>query len=379
MKVEKRKNKPIRIVVTGGHLDPAIAVIEELKKRGTARGGLELHWIGQSTSLRGEKTPSVEAMTIKRRGIPFYDLFTGKLYRTGPGDWLKIPLGFFHALYLLSRIRPGLVVSFGGYLAAPVVLAAFVLGIPSVTHEQTVVSGWANRFIALFAKRIFVSWPESLKYFPRRKTVLTGNPLRRAVFEKRTKRFHFRNDLPVIYVTGGKRGAHVINEAVREALSRFLEKYNLIHQTGSSEVFQDYQKLVLLRNQLPPRLRNRYLIRGYFGEKEIGSVFRAASAVVGRSGANIVTELAALGKPAVLIPIPWVSHQEQLKNAQMLARLGAALILPQDRLSSETLLEALEKLFQDYPRYREGAVKAKRLVDLSAATKIADEVVRLID
>ncbi|MDP1710552.1 MAG: UDP-N-acetylglucosamine--N-acetylmuramyl-(pentapeptide) pyrophosphoryl-undecaprenol N-acetylglucosamine transferase, partial [candidate division WWE3 bacterium] len=301
----------VRIVVTGGHHDPAIAVIEELQKR----GNFKFYWIGHRYSLRGEKTESAEYKTITRLGIRFFDLRTGKLYRSGVAELIKIPLGLAHAFYLLGKIRPRLVLSFGGYLAAPVVLAAFVLRIPVATHEQTVVFGWANRLISFFAKRIFVSWRSSLKYFPSQKTVLTGNPIRRAVFEERTKRFRFRNDLPVVYVTGGKQGSHVINEAVRGALSQFLGKYNLIHQTGSSEVFQDYQKLSLLKSQLPKKLQDRYIIQEYFGLDEIGAVYAASTLVVGRAGANTVTELAALGKPAILIPIPWVSRREQFRNA----------------------------------------------------------------
>lgn len=369
------KSKSKRIVITGGHHTPALPVIEELKKR----GDFEFYWFGHQTSLHGEGTTSVEMKTVKKLGIPFYDLRAGKLYKTGFGEWVKIPLGFFRAFYFLLKVRPDLVFSFGGYLAAPVVLAAFILRIPSVTHEQTVASGWANQLVARFAKRVFVSWEQSLTHFPPKKTVLTGNPLRPVIFEKKTNRFRFRGDLPVVYITGGKQGAHVINEAVRAALSRFLEAYNVIHQTGSSEVFQDYQKLVLLRDQLPKNLQSHYIIQEYFGENEIGAVFASADIVVGRSGANTVSELAALGKPAVLIPIPWVSHQEQFKNAQLLADLGGAIILPQDRLTSAALYESIDQIASDFPRYRRLAAEAKEMVDLNAASKIAEEVTHLLN
>lgn len=366
---------PVKILFTGGHHDPALAVMEELKKRGNFR----LYWIGHRFSLRGEKTESVEFRTIAKQGIPFYDLQTGKIYKTGLGEWLKVPLGFLQSLFILSKIRPRLVVSFGGYLAAPVVLAAFLLGIPAVTHEQTVVFGWANRFISLFAKKVFVSWKSSLVYFPRRKSVLTGNPIRKAVFEEKTTRFRFRNPLPVIYVTGGKQGSHVINEAVRSALSKFLDKYNLIHQTGSSEIFQDYSKLTLLKSQLPRNLKERYIVQEYFGLEEIGSAYAAAALVVGRAGANTVTELAALGKPAILIPIPWVSRREQFRNAQILAENGAALVLAEEELSARSLLAAIDAMLKNLPKYRKAAAKLPHLVDRQASAKIADEIVRLIN
>ncbi|MDP2735307.1 MAG: UDP-N-acetylglucosamine--N-acetylmuramyl-(pentapeptide) pyrophosphoryl-undecaprenol N-acetylglucosamine transferase, partial [bacterium] len=327
----------------------------------------------------GEPTVSVEKRTISRMGIPFYNLRTGRLYRSGLMDLVKIPWGLLHAFYLLLKIRPRLVVSFGGYLAAPVVLMAFVLRIPSVTHEQTAVSGWANRLIARFSKKVFVSWKESLKNFPKNKTVLTGNPLRAAIFNSRTPRFRFKNDQPTVYVTGGKQGAHVINEAVRLALSQFLERFNLIHQTGSSQAYQDYQKLILLKNQLPAKVKKNYLVQEYFGEEEIGAVLNSADVVVGRSGANTVYELAALGKPAVLIPIPWASHNEQFRNAQILAEAGAAVILLQDSLSSASLLEALESVLGNYKKFRRAAEAAKKIVRRDAAERIAEEISAMLD
>ena len=368
------KEKQVSILITGGHHDPAVAVIGALRERGKFR----FFWIGHRYSLSGERTESVEFKTITRLGIPFYHLRTGKIYRSSLWELWKLPLGFFHALYLLMRVRPRIVISFGGYLAAPVVLAAYFLRIPVVTHEQTVVFGWANRLISLFARRIFISWKSSAKYFPPRKTILTGNPVRSEVFEERTKRFRFRNSLPTVYVTGGKQGSHVINEAVRGSLSQFLENYNLIHQTGSSARFQDYQKLSILKDQLPSKLQNRYILQEYFGLEEIGAVYAGAGVVVGRAGANTVTELAALGKPAILIPIPWVSRREQFLNAQILAERGAAVVLEEEQLSSRLLLQTLKAVFQNIKGYQKAAEEAQIITNPRAAHRIADEIIRLL-
>ena len=362
-----RGENPVKIVVTGGHHTPALAVMAELKKR----GNFQFHFIGHTTS--------VEKRTIERLKIPFYNLKTGKLYKSGVGELLKIPFGFFQALGLLLKIRPKLIISFGGYLAAPVVLAGFILRIPAVTHEQTVVSGWANRFSARLARKIFVSWEESLKFFHKEKTVLTGNPLREEIFNPVGKKISLGRDLPTVYLTGGKQGSHVLNEVVRTALSQFLEKYNFIHQTGSASVFQDYQKLILLKRQLPKLLQKRYIVQEYFGEEEIGAVLQAADVVVGRSGANTVSELAALGKPAVLVPIPWVSHNEQEENAKILADRGAALILSQKELSASRLLAALEEIFRNFEEFKTNAQKAKELIRPDAASRIASEILAMLD
>lgn len=362
------KQSKIKIAVTGGHHTPALAVIEKLKER----GNFNFYWMGWTTQT--------EYRAIKKLDIPLLNLQAGKIYRTySLRELARLALGFFHALYLLVKIRPRLIISFGGYLAAPVVLAGFLMRIPTVTHEQTVVAGWANRLISFFAKKIFVSWEQSMRFFSESKAVLTGNPVRRAVFEVRTTRFRFPERLSTIYVTGGKQGSHVINETVRRALSEFLSRYNVIHQTGSSEVYRDYQKILVLRDQLPKKLARRYLVQEYFGEDEIGAVFKAADLVIARAGANTVVELAALGKPAILIPIPWVSHNEQMENAKLLERAGLAIILPQERLSSSNLLKEVERMIGDLERYQERGREARKLINLSAADKIVDEIVKMVN
>jgi UDP-N-acetylglucosamine--N-acetylmuramyl-(pentapeptide) pyrophosphoryl-undecaprenol N-acetylglucosamine transferase len=369
------ENKPIRVVVTGGHYTPALAVIEALGKR----GNFEFRWVGHRYSFADRQKVSPEYRAVTKIGIPFHDLRAGKLYGIHSlKKLIEVPMGVFYALHLLLKIRPRLIISFGGYLAAPVVLAGFFLRIPAVTHEQTAVSGWANRFIGRLAKKVFISWKQSAQFFPSGKVVLTGNPLREAIFKTGGKHFHFPDRLTTVYVTGGKQGAHVINETVRNSLSEILERYNLIHQIGDASEYRDYQRIMMLKGQLPSRLRRRYVARAYFGEDEIGAVYKAADIVVGRAGANTVTEVAALGKPAILIPIPWVSHDEQTKNAQLLEKLGSAIIIPQEKLSPDSLLGALKKIAGGLERYRRKAEEAREFVDLSAADKIAEEVMLLL-
>jgi UDP-N-acetylglucosamine--N-acetylmuramyl-(pentapeptide) pyrophosphoryl-undecaprenol N-acetylglucosamine transferase len=367
--------KPVRLVITGGHHTPALAVIEALQRR----NGFQFYWIGHRHAFADPGSDSLEYKAVTKMGIPFFDLRAGKLYRISAlRELSRVPLGFFHAFYFLLKVRPKLIISFGGYLAAPVVLAGIFLGIPAVTHEQTVVSGWANRFIGWLAKKVFISWKQSKSLFPKGKSVLTGNPLRKAVFEARRKRFRFSEDLPTIYITGGKQGAHIINETVRRSLSELLEKYNIIHQTGSTGEYRDYQRIMVLRSQLPKHLAKRYIVQEFFGENEIGAVYREADIVVGRAGANTVTELAALGKPAILVPIPWASHDEQVKNARFLEKAGLASILSQEKLSPDTLLGVLEKMIADLGSYREKGEEVKKLVDRSAADNIAGEIMRLV-
>jgi len=356
-----------KVVIVGGHHTPALAVVDALAPK------FEVLWIGHKYSMWGDENVSAEYQEVTRRGIPFYGLKAGKLYKTfHPLKLLRLPFGFLQAFYYLVKSRPQLIVSFGGYLAPPVVIAGWLLGIPSVTHEQTVTGGWANRLVARFAKKIFVSWEESLKYFPENKTVVTGNPLRRSIFEVKKPLNPIPSPLnPTIYVTGGKQGSHIINEVVKGALPELLKKYNVIHQCGRSSVHDDYSELKNLRSE-------KYVLRDYFTEEEIGAVFAACDLVISRAGANIVYELAALGKPAILIPIPWVSHDEQMKNAQILATAGSAVILEEKDLSAESILLHSDILLSDLEKYQQGGKRAKKLIRPDAAERIAEEILNLL-
>jgi UDP-N-acetylglucosamine--N-acetylmuramyl-(pentapeptide) pyrophosphoryl-undecaprenol N-acetylglucosamine transferase len=363
-----------KIVFVGGHHTPALAVLDALITNYQLLI-TNFSWFGHKYSMWGDKNVSAEYQEVTGRGIPFYDLKAGKIYRTfHPLKLLRLPFGFLQAFYYLVKIRPQLIISFGGYLAPPVVSAGWLLRIPAVTHEQTVEGGWANRLVAKFAKKIFVTWEESLKYFPKEKAIVTGNPVRRSIFQVKNPLDSLSPLNPTIYITGGKQGSHTINVVAKLALPELLKKYNVIHQCGRSSVFNDYETLTSLTTHIPSNLRSRYLLRDYFSEEEIGSVFAAADVVISRAGANIVYELAALGKPAILIPIPWVSHNEQYKNAQILVDAGSAVILEEKDLSADSLALHSAEVFDDLEKFKEGGRRAQKLVRLDAAEKIAEEI-----
>ena len=170
------------LVITGGHHTGALEVAKSF-----SASGVPVVWFGHRHSLWGDPSDSAEYREVTAAGIPFYDLWAGKFYRTlNPLKLIRIPYGFLQAFHYLITLKPSGIVSFGGYLAVPTVICGWLLGIPSVTHEQTVVGGWANRLIALFAQKIAVSWPESLKYYPQHKTILTGLPLRPEILKMKS-------------------------------------------------------------------------------------------------------------------------------------------------------------------------------------------------
>jgi len=370
-----------RILITGGHLSPALAVISELQKR----SDWEIFFVGRKYPLEGDKAISLEWQTIKKLGIPFFELKTGRLQRRLTRQTIlsliKIPWGFVQAFFLVKKIKPEVILSFGGYIALPIAVAGWLLKIPIVTHEQTVTSGLANKFIALLAKKTCVSWSETVKQFPEDKAVLTGNPVRNEVFSFQFSVFSrkfSKEKLPLIYITGGSLGAHSINEIVRQILPQLLIKYRVVHQCGESSVYQDYKTLHATRYTLHAKLRRRYYLTKFIGLEEIGWVLNNADLIISRAGANTVTELLALAKPAILIPLPWAGEGEQKKNAQTLKNLGSAEILSQEKLSGQSLSQCIESLIQNIEKYKRKAEKGKKLVKLDAAKKIVDILERLV-
>ncbi|HSX57651.1 MAG TPA: UDP-N-acetylglucosamine--N-acetylmuramyl-(pentapeptide) pyrophosphoryl-undecaprenol N-acetylglucosamine transferase [Candidatus Saccharimonadales bacterium] len=364
-----------KIIVTGGHLTPALATIEELQKNPE----VEIVFIGRSRSTEGDKAASAESVVIPNLGIKFYSITPGRIQRrfTRYTLWSigKIPIGVFQALGILSKERPSAILSFGSYVAAPVVFAGWVLGVPIITHEQTLNPGLSNKFVSRFAKKIAVSWEESLDHFPKSKAVLTGNPIRAELLNLSKK----RAARPTIYITGGNQGAHIINEMVLEILHELLEKYNVVHQSGTSQTYKDFETLTAFATQLPPKLAGRYKLGTWFDSRDSVEIFSAASLVVGRSGANTVAEAMALAIPAVFIPLPIAAKNEQMKNAQVMEKLGAAVILPQERLTPKRLLAAINLVMHDYKKYQSSAKSGRRNLNLDAAKILARETLKLVN
>jgi len=356
-----------KIVITGGVLTPALAVIDEL----TRRGGWEIYYLGRKYTMEGGKTISVESIIIPERGVNFIPFSPGRLQRrftrhTVP-SLLRVPLGFFQAFWLVRKIKPEVILSFGGYVSVPVVMAGWLLRVPILTHEQTVVFGLASKINTFFAKKVAVSFPQSLAHFSKSKGVLTGNPIRKEVFKVQEPAFKIESSLPLIYVTGGNQGSHVINISLLEILPKLLEKYMIIHQSGD----RDYESL----NQ---QSRKNYFLVPFIDSQDIGWVLNKASLVVSRAGANTVCELAALGKPSLFIPIPWAYMDEQTKNAQMLVETGTAEILSQEKLSGNSLFEAINSMIGKLDTYQSHSEEAKKLVVYDASKKLVEELLKIL-
>jgi UDP-N-acetylglucosamine--N-acetylmuramyl-(pentapeptide) pyrophosphoryl-undecaprenol N-acetylglucosamine transferase len=367
----------MKIVVTGGHHTSALPVIKKLKEKVP---DVEILWVGHKYSMIHDSNPTLEYREITSLGIPFFELKAGKFYKTyNIGRLLKIPLGFFHAFYYLLKTKPDLILSFGGYLAAPVVIAGYFLRIPSLTHEQTVVAGYSNKLISKFAKKVMISWEESEKYFPKGKIVYTGIPLRESVFKISSDSFKVNNDILTIYISAGKTGSHLINDTVLKSLDDLLMFCNIIHQCGDNSVYSDFDKLESRYREIRDRVNGKYYLRKFVLEDEIGEAYMKADMLVSRSGAHTVSEIIALKKPSLLIPIPWVSHNEQYKNAQMVKSKGLAEIFDQDDMSSKNFVEQIKIFISNLSSYKLKDGGALKFLKNDSADLIVDEIIKVYE
>lgn len=360
----------MRVVVTGGgtggHTSAGLAVASALRA-----GGADIHWIGSRTGIEARRVPEAS--------IPFHPIPTGKLRRYW--DWQNVPdllwrapAGVVAAVGLLRRLGPALVFATGGFVALPASLGAAALRLPLVIHEQTSVPGLANRIAGRLARRIAVTFPGTGHSFPPERVVVTGNPLRPELAggarAQACSLFRLDGEAPIVYVTGGSLGSHAINRALGEILSELLEHCQVIHQCGDNPETGDRAWLSQCHRALPQLLQSRYVVVPYVGA-ELAHVYAAADLVIGRAGAGTVNECCHLGRPAIYIPLPGTSGDEQTANARLVESAGGAIALPQASLTGSVLLGAVTKLLHDRPALAAMAERARSLAVPDAADRIA--------
>ena len=356
----------MKIVVIGGHLTPALAVIEQLRDH-------DILYIGRKYALEGDKALSLEYRTMVSMNIKFQSITTGRLQRkftlmTIP-SLLKLPVGFIQSLFILRKFKPDRVVGFGGYVEIPVVFSAFFLRIPIVLHEQTLGAGLANKICSFLAKRICISWESSAKKFSRKKIVLTGNPIRKEIIQASSSKSEI-NEIPIIYITGGSLGSHSINVLVEKSLDELLKNFRIIHQTGDARQYGDFERLEEVRKGLENK--GNYLLKKFLNAKETAQVLQSADLVVSRAGMNTVTELLYLNKPCFLIPLPL--GREQKLNALFVKNAGLAEIANQDDLSPTIFTGIIESMIKNIDKYK---VKESLIIE-DAKRRIAEVVLHAV-
>ncbi|MEV0766414.1 UDP-N-acetylglucosamine--N-acetylmuramyl-(pentapeptide) pyrophosphoryl-undecaprenol N-acetylglucosamine transferase [Nocardia sp. NPDC050435] len=362
---------------TGGHVFPALAAARQLRE---TIAGVELLWIGQAASLEQRTAAgdsieftSVQVGKIRRSRNPL-----AMLNRANVIDMVRVPVGAVQAVRALSRFKPDVVLATGGFVAVPVGLAARLLRIPLVVHEQTVGLGLANRVLAKVATAVALTSQESIEELPSRaraRAVVTGNPIRAAIMDGDPARAlsEFGRDfdplLPTVYITGGAQGSQQINDVVAELLEWMLVRANVIHQAGPANVDELHRAAA----SLPDQLAARYQVVGFVSGDSVADVLALADVVISRSGAGTLAELTAVGRPALLLPLASSAGGEQATAAQLMARADAAVTVD-GPITTETVQAGLEVLLSDPARRRGIAANAAALGRPDAAKALAGVV-----
>jgi UDP-N-acetylglucosamine--N-acetylmuramyl-(pentapeptide) pyrophosphoryl-undecaprenol N-acetylglucosamine transferase len=313
----------MKILITGGHLTPALSFIDYVQDQHPQD---KLVFVGREFSQDALQQEAVEHYEVNKRGVPFI-VFSA--VRLGPVFFKQILansrvfyLSVKQARAILKKQRPLVLVSFGGYLAAPFALAAWAMRIPVITHEQTLTVGLANRLIGRLAKKIAISFPQTAQSLPAHKTVLTGNLLRAGVFKVRHPRPKWLPEkikLPLVLVMGGNQGSLTINKVIANTLPELLTDWTIIHQCGKPTDQHNYLEILEREKKRQPKnLQANYFIREWLDETDLFWIYNHAFCAISRSGANTTQELAAVKLPSVLIPLPHAHGDEQHKRVEPL-------------------------------------------------------------
>ncbi len=345
-----------KILITGGHLTPALAFIDYCQA--SHPDAFTFVFAGRQWAQKKDGQLSWEKTEISKRRVKFVNF---KAVKTGSFNLGAFSQSFQQASRLLQQEEISLVLSFGGYLALPFALAAKTLHIPVITHEQTQVLGRANRFIAAFADRLAVSFPDTTPLF-RRKTVVTGNPLRPAIFASQQKSPAWftvslaGRHLPLLYISGGSQGSQTINQHLLPLLADLSQRFLIIHQVGRASLQRQPLHFIqqFLHTSAGAKINSKhYFPREFISEDELAFFYPRLDFAIARSGANTVAELAAFAVPTLFIPLPFANYHEQEKNALALVKKNAASILLQPDLDAATLAEQIHLLEKNAALYRQ--------------------------
>jgi len=348
---------------TGGHLFPGIAVAQELRK---TRPHARILFVG---TARG-----IEVRAVPRAGFDLALLPVSGLRRTGffglVRGLLLLPLALFKAVALVLRFKPQVAVSVGGYAAGPAVLASRILGVPCAVMEQNAIPGLTNKVLGKMSQTVFAALPSTA--FDPQKLRVVGNPVRSDFVPVRSK-VYTPHEIPQILVFGGSQGARAINEVMMDLAPLIAERqvsWKIIHQTGKHDherVAKAYSEAGADTMEAVPFI------------DDMAVAYERADLVVSRAGATTIAELTVCGRPAILVPFPSAVDDHQTKNARTLERSGAAVLVPQPKLSAPGLLDLLSQLLNSHDRLVAMAQAARECGHPDAAKEIADGLAELAD
>src|SRR3989344_615010 len=339
----------MKVVFTGGgtagHFYPIIAIVQRLNELIDHEKLIDVQIFYMSDSPYDERL-------LFENGVTFKRLNAGKMRRyfsfKNVVDLFKTGVGIIKALSTLYVLYPDIIVGKGGYASFPTLFAAKLLRIPVIIHESDSVPGRANLIASKFAHRIAVSYPEAAQFFPKEKTALTGNPIRREIAipmrEGAREMLGLTEDIPIILILGGSQGAAIINDAIAQAAPLLTEQFQIIHQVGEKnlEAMQNMTEVIMGKSPY----KDRYKIYGYLNEVTLKSAAGLADIIVSRAGSTIF-EIAVWGVPSIIIPITNSISNHQRNNAYSYARSGATVVIEESNLSDNILISEVNRIIRN--------------------------------
>lgn len=347
-----------KIIMTGGgtagHVTPNLALVPKLKEH-----GFEIKYIG---SVDG-----IEKEIITKENIPYYGISSGKLRRyfsmKNFTDPFKVMKGTMQALRIISKEKPDVIFSKGGFVAVPVVVAASLKKIPVVAHESDMTPGLANKLSAPFCDKLCVTFRESLKYIKDNKGILTGSPIREEILHgdkaEGKKICGFTDEKEILFIMGGSLGSQLINNEIRKNIDKLLKEFNIIHICG--------------KGNIDASLENK---KGYkqfeFVREELPHLMKCCDYIISRAGANSIFEFLALKKPTILIPLSRkASRGDQILNSKSFAKEGYSLMIEEEELIDDALYNKILEL-----KKRKNELLSN--MDKSESTNAADSIVKIL-
>lgn len=359
---------------TGGHLFPLIAVAKELKNISMERGlyNTEIRFYGPQT------TDESLYVALAEENIKFESVMSGKIRRyfslQNPIDLIKFAIGIFQAQWKLFKFMPDVIFSKGGYGSLPIVLVGWLFGIPIIIHESDSIPGLVNKISSKFAKRIAIAFPSAAKYFKSSTVAILGNPtredLKTGTIEEAKTILALKGDKPLILIIGGSQGARALNDLVMNSLNDLLLRYEVILVCGE----KNYADLF---NESAARLKSgqkEYFHLFPFLKSELKHAFAASSLIVSRSGAGSIFEIAFLGKPSILVPLPSSAQDHQVENAYEYSKFGSTIVMEQQNMTPHLFLDNISRVLSDENLFRQMSENALKFFTPQAARKIAEEI-----
>lgn len=371
---EKQDRKPMRVLVsgggTGGHIFPAISIADAVKRE---YPGSEILFVGAENRMEMQRVPAAGYEII---GLPVAGFDRRHLWRNF-SVLVKLFKSIRMARRIISDFRPDVAVGVGGYASGPTLKAAQRAGVPTVLQEQNSYAGVTNKLLAKGASAICVAYPGMDKFFPAEKIVLTGNPVRKTLFEvsetaaEAKKKLGFDEEKPLVFVTGGSLGARTLNQAMIDAVTSgdaAKVHFSILWQCGASDAKRCRE---LIGDNLPENVQLTEFV------SDMPLAYRAADLVVARAGAGTISELEDLGKPAILVPSPNVAEDHQRHNAEALAERGAAdMVLDADANKDERLWKDICTIINNSETLRLLSENICKMALTDSDTKIVEAIAR---